>query len=72
MAYTTTGPPGGTIMPAADANALGDDDIFDIIFYVRSITEEYDVARVTERRRAEAAAAAQHEAEGGHDEAGAQ
>lgn len=55
----------GTIMPAADP-ALTDDDIWDLVYYVRSIASEYDIARVTERKHAEIRArhAAEHDSHG--------
>lgn len=58
----------GTIMPAADP-ALTDDDIWDLVYYVRSISSEYDVARITERKNAEIRArhAAEHDSHG-HDD----
>ena len=46
-------------MPAAEGS-FSDDDLFDIIYCVRSITEEHDLARISEARRKHAAEA--HEA----------
>lgn len=46
---------GGTIMPAADAQ-LGDDDIWNIVYYVYSLAERGDVARIQERRVVQASA----------------
>jgi len=40
---------GGTIMPAADAS-LSSDDLWNIVYYVYSITEKADVARIQERQ----------------------
>lgn len=52
----------GTIMPAAAAE-LTDDDLWSIVYYVRSMLEENDHARILERKAAMAAA---HAAEHGH------
>ena len=56
----------GTIMPAADP-ALTDDDIWDLVYYVKSISSKYDLARVAEAKVAaiHAAHAAEHAAEHG-------
>ena len=51
----------GTIMPAADPS-LSDDDIWDLVYYVKTIASQYDIARVTEKQHAEIRArhAAEH------------
>lgn len=51
----------GTIMPAA-IETISDDDIWDLVYYVRSISSQYDLARVAEAKTAaiHAAHAAEH------------
>jgi mono/diheme cytochrome c family protein len=48
----------GTIMPAADTS-LSDDDLWNTVYYVLSIAQDHDVARIQERK-AEAAHGAHH------------
>lgn len=55
----------GTIMPAAAAE-LTDEDLWSIVYYVRSMIEENDHARILERKLAEAAAHAAEHGHGGH------
>lgn len=54
---------GGTIMPASEAS-LTDDDLWDIVLYVKHLANANDLAREYERKLA--AAARMHEAEHGH------
>jgi len=54
---------GGTIMPASEAS-LTDDDLWDIVLYVKHLANSNDLAREYERKAA--AAARMHEAEHGH------
>lgn len=59
----------GTIMPAAEAG-LTDEDLWDIVYYVLSIAEEHDPARLQERRATAVAGAEGHGDD--HGEAGGQ
>lgn len=59
----------GTIMPAADP-ALTDDDIWDLVYYVRSISSQYDLARVAEAKTAAIHAAHEAEHHGDHGDHG--
>lgn len=58
----------GTIMPAA-VETITDDDIWDLVYYVKSISSQYDLARVAEAKVAalRAAHAAEHADEHGDD-----
>lgn len=59
----------GTIMPAADPS-LSDEDIFSIVYYVLSIAEDNDVARLLEEKLAHAEAEAHGDEEDTHQEGG--
>jgi len=57
----------GTIMPAAEAG-ISDDDIWDLVIYVRLLANSNDLARVYEHKQK--AAADRHAAEHGHGDTG--
>ncbi len=59
----------GTIMPAASSE-LTDEDIWSLVYYVRSLAAEHDPARIQERRREQLALAEEneiHEEHGSHE-----